>query len=104
VFAGPVADRFAEVSWSPFGRYRLPYLSEDAFALAACRVAGTMVAGDHTVVFGEVAEVTHVADVPLLYGMRQFSSWSAPSKPLHGAGPTHAGSGPALFCSARLEE
>jgi len=80
VFAGPIADRFAEVPWTPFGRYRLPYLAEDAFAFATCRVAGTMVAGDHTIVFGEVAEVTHTADVPLLYGMRQFSSWFTADK------------------------
>jgi flavin reductase (DIM6/NTAB) family NADH-FMN oxidoreductase RutF len=74
LFAGPVRDRFGEVEWrpSPAG---YPWLSADAFALADCKVAGTMMVGDHTVIVGEVGEVLQIGDQPLLYGLRRFLAW-----------------------------
>lgn len=75
LFAGPVRDRFGEVTWrpSPAG---YPWLSADAFAVADCKVAGTMMVGDHTLIVGEVGEMLQVGDQPLLYGMRRFVAWS----------------------------
>ncbi|HKN54853.1 MAG TPA: flavin reductase family protein [Amycolatopsis sp.] len=77
VFAGPVADRFVEVEWetTPWGG--LPWLSADAHAVAECAVAGSVEAGDHVVVFGEVADVMAEPEQPLLYGLRQYAAWTA---------------------------
>lgn len=75
VFSSPVPDRFAQVPWRLTERLRLPWLTEHAFAVAECSLADTSVVGDHAVVFGEVVSVTQVDDVPLLYGLRQFSAW-----------------------------
>jgi flavin reductase (DIM6/NTAB) family NADH-FMN oxidoreductase RutF len=74
VFASAVSDRFALVDWqsSPAG---LPWLTEDAFAVAECQVVGSTVLGDHTVVFGEVSSVSHSPEPPLVYGRRSFRSW-----------------------------
>lgn len=74
VFASAVPDRFALVGWqsSPAG---LPWLTEDAFAVAECRVVSRTVLGDHTVIFGEVSSVSHSPESPLVYGRRSFRSW-----------------------------
>ena len=74
VFSGPVPDRFAQVSWrpSPAGH---PWLVDDAFALAECRVSETLTVGDHAVVLGEVCEISQITGTPLLYGLRRFASW-----------------------------
>ncbi|MET7717361.1 flavin reductase family protein [Streptomyces sp. NPDC005407] len=85
VFSSPVADRFAHVLWRPAGTTGLPWLHEDAFAVAECAITGLYAASDHTVVLGEVAGVGLRADVPLLYGMRQFSAW--PAGPAGRTGP-----------------
>ncbi|WP_380496689.1 flavin reductase family protein [Streptoalloteichus tenebrarius] len=94
VFSSPVPDRFAEVGWRPVGDSGLPWLARDAFAVAECRVAGSVEVGDHTLVLGEVVRVLQTADVPLLYGLRSFSSWlsgSAPPPPSDALGPDHRG-------------
>ncbi|MBT2399844.1 flavin reductase family protein [Streptomyces sp. ISL-100] len=88
VFSSPVADRFAHVPWRPAGTAGLPWLHEDAFAVAECSVTGLYAAGDHTVVLGEVAGVELRPGVPLLYGMREFSAW--PVGQAAGTGPTRA--------------
>jgi flavin reductase (NADH) len=75
VFSSLVPDRFARVGWRPSQRTGLPWLVDDAFAFAECRTTRTSVVGDHAVVLGEVTEVAQTADVPLLYGLRQFSTW-----------------------------
>jgi flavin reductase (NADH) len=75
VFCSPYPDRFALVNWRPSGAVGLPWLVDDAFAFADCRVFETRVVGDHAVVFGRVTAIAHHSDVPLLYGLRQFSSW-----------------------------
>jgi flavin reductase (NADH) len=80
VFSQPsTVDRFARVDWRPAGPDRLPWLAEDAFAMADCAVVRTCEVGDHTVVFGEVRSVLQTADTPLLYGLRTFSAWPAVS-------------------------
>jgi flavin reductase (NADH) len=82
VFSSPVADRFAGVRWQP-SRRGLPWLVNDAAAIADCRVIDRVPVGDHTVVFGEVLEVA-VDDEsnPLIYGKRQYAEWHfAPATP-----------------------
>ncbi|WP_240519344.1 flavin reductase family protein [Amycolatopsis antarctica] len=76
-FASRAADRFDRVRWCRSGTVGQPWLTDDAFALAECEVADTVAVGDHVVVFGRVVGVEHVPEVPLLYGMRTFSSWFA---------------------------
>lgn len=76
IFSGPVADRFGQVAWHP-SRSGMPWLVDDAFALAECTVTGLAQVGTHTVVLGEVGEVLLFHDSPLLYGMRRFAAWRA---------------------------
>ncbi|WP_241518805.1 flavin reductase family protein [Streptomyces sp. CB03238] len=80
IFSSPVADRFAEVRWRPTRGQGLPWLERDALAVAECAVAGLFTVGDHTVAVGRVAGVEVLPDVPLLYGMRRFSAWSADTR------------------------
>jgi flavin reductase (DIM6/NTAB) family NADH-FMN oxidoreductase RutF len=75
VFATRTADRFAQVEWQRSGPAGLPHLMDDAFATADCRVIGEVAVGDHTVVLGEVGEITQTSDDPLLYGLRRFTAW-----------------------------
>jgi len=75
VFASPAPDRFRAVRWQPRGKNSLPWLLDDTSGWAECAVSDIRVVGDHALVFGEVADITYTADVPLLYGLRQFSVW-----------------------------
>lgn len=74
LFAGPEPDRFARLCWrrSPSG---LPHLADDAFAVADCRVTGLLDVHDHTLVLGEVRTIVRSAGIPLLYGLRRFTTW-----------------------------
>jgi flavin reductase (DIM6/NTAB) family NADH-FMN oxidoreductase RutF len=74
VFSSSVPDRFGMIRWSmsPSG---LPWLVEDAFAIAECRVTGMTAIGDHTMVFGEVTGTGQAPGSPLVYGHRLFRSW-----------------------------
>jgi flavin reductase (DIM6/NTAB) family NADH-FMN oxidoreductase RutF len=75
-FSTPVADRFATVPWKQFGLSGLPWLIRDAFAVAECRTAEMTAVGSHTVVLGRVVSSKSTPEVPLLYGLRQFSRWT----------------------------
>jgi flavin reductase (NADH) len=75
IFSASAPDRFARLRWRSSPSLGLPWLTCDAFALAECYLKDTVVAGDHDIIFGEVISVTHSSDVPLIYGMRQFSAW-----------------------------
>jgi flavin reductase (DIM6/NTAB) family NADH-FMN oxidoreductase RutF len=75
VFSSPHPDRFGAVDWRRSGSAGLPWLVRDAFAFADCAVSGLHVVGDHAVVLGTVTAVAHGSDLPLLYGLRQFSAW-----------------------------
>ena len=81
-FAAPGPDRFTKIAWEPTMRHAVPRLTEDAHAVAECRVLQTHPAGDHTVVIGaieEVIEETAATGVgPLLYGERRYASWPVP--------------------------
>jgi flavin reductase (DIM6/NTAB) family NADH-FMN oxidoreductase RutF len=78
VFASAEPHRFGVVPWRATVATGVPWLTEDAFALAECRVSGSFTAGDHEVVVGEVVAACRRYEVPLLYGMRQFADWSGP--------------------------
>ncbi|MGH3865365.1 MAG: flavin reductase family protein [Pseudonocardiaceae bacterium] len=75
VFSSLHVDKFAEVPWEPWSLSGLPFLHCDAFAVAACEVAGEVQVGDHRIVIGHVCEIRVSAGVPLLYGLRRYSSW-----------------------------
>jgi flavin reductase (NADH) len=74
VFSSATADRFERVPWQ-HGKTGQLWLVDDAFAVAECRVTEAVAVGDHVAVFGEVVNVEQTEETPLLYGMRQFSSW-----------------------------
>ncbi|MFE6056574.1 flavin reductase family protein [Kitasatospora sp. NPDC056446] len=79
LFASGTPHRFDLVRWSADPEAAGPHLTDDAHAIADCRVSRTVSVGDHTVVFGEVFRVAHPAAPdrsPLLYGMRKYASWS----------------------------
>ncbi|GAA5609324.1 flavin reductase [Streptomyces platensis] len=85
VFAHRVADRFAQVGWRRSPDAGLPWLADDAFAVAECRVMKLVEVSDHTLVVGAVTGVTQQAGTPLLYGARRFASWpggEVPAAPL----------------------
>jgi flavin reductase (DIM6/NTAB) family NADH-FMN oxidoreductase RutF len=79
VFSSPAPDRFARTAWQPSKVLNAPWLSGDAFAVAECVIEETMPTGDHVVVFGRVVNIDQSTDVPLLYGLRQFSAWMSDS-------------------------
>lgn len=81
LFASGSPDRFEKVEWAVAPESGLPHLTEDAHTVADCRVSATLPVGDHVVVFGEVLRVEARTDgpvSPLLYGMRQYWSLTAP--------------------------
>ncbi|MEV7086866.1 flavin reductase family protein [Streptomyces sp. NPDC093085] len=78
VFSGPDPNRFARVHWRECGS-GMPWLAQDAFAVAECRVSGVQEIGDHTVVFGEVGRISQTDATPLLYGLRSFAAWPLPT-------------------------
>jgi len=77
VFSRPDPNRFARVSWRP-SRSGLPWLVDDAFAVAECQVSHFVKVGDHAVVLGEVRDIAQITGIPLLYGLRGFASWPRP--------------------------
>jgi flavin reductase (DIM6/NTAB) family NADH-FMN oxidoreductase RutF len=73
LFASAAPDRFDQVCWRGSARLGLPWLVDDAHAMAECRVADTLPVGDHIVVLGRVVGVESGPGSPLLYGMRTFT-------------------------------
>jgi flavin reductase (DIM6/NTAB) family NADH-FMN oxidoreductase RutF len=76
LFSTPVEDRFGEVRWKHSDVTGMPWLADDAHAFAGCVVRESTVVGDHEIVLGEVCEIVREGDLPLLYGMREFSVWA----------------------------
>lgn len=76
VFSSAVENRFSVVRWRRSEVTGMPWLAEDAHAFAGCVVRESTVVGDHEVVLGEVCEIVQARDLPLLYGMREFSVWT----------------------------
>ncbi|MFE9046541.1 flavin reductase family protein [Streptomyces sp. NPDC012421] len=80
LFASGDPDRFDRVSWRGGSDLGGPHLVDDAHAVADCRVDRSVSVGDHMVVFGEVYRIERHQPTPprpLLYGLRQYRSWSA---------------------------
>jgi flavin reductase (DIM6/NTAB) family NADH-FMN oxidoreductase RutF len=77
VFSAPIPHRFNRVRWRPSPQCELPWLDADSLGLAECRLIGEVLTGDHVVVLGEALSVTLSGGVPLLYGMRRYTAWSA---------------------------
>ncbi|WP_214317645.1 flavin reductase family protein [Nonomuraea sediminis] len=75
LFASGDPDRFSGVVWRPSPTWSLPYLVEDAHAIAECELLRTVVASDHTVVLGHVMDIDRRPAPPLLYGLRRFAPW-----------------------------
>lgn len=76
-FASGVPDRFERVPWSTGPAAAGPHLPDHARTVADCKVTAIKPVGDHSVVFGEVLEVTAYQDAaaPLMYGLRQYAVW-----------------------------
>jgi amino acid adenylation domain-containing protein len=80
LFASGKPDRFDRVTWRHDDAAAGPHLIEHAHVIADCDVSGTALVGDHVVVFGTVVRVSRGVNdepIPLLYGLRQYSSWAA---------------------------
>jgi flavin reductase (DIM6/NTAB) family NADH-FMN oxidoreductase RutF len=75
LFAGPRSDRFARLSWRPSALLSMPWLVDDALAVAECSVSDVIPVGDHTVIFGRVMGISHQDKAPLLYGLRRYAPW-----------------------------
>ncbi|MFG2290995.1 flavin reductase family protein [Streptomyces sp. NPDC048595] len=77
LFASGNPDRFLMVPWERAPGAAGPHLIRDAHTVADCDVVLTQRMGDHVTVFGETRRITRRhAQHPLLYGLRQFRSWS----------------------------
>lgn len=78
-FASPGVDRFAGVAWRS-GATDAPILVEDALAWAECLIEGTLVVGDHVVIFGLVVAGASPppGSRPLMYFRHGFSAWAGP--------------------------
>lgn len=75
-FSSGLGDRFRAVTWAGTKESGMPYLPDDAHTVAECRLHSATVAGDHTIVVGEVFSVDHlVPATPLMYGLRQYAAW-----------------------------
>lgn len=81
IFASRSAARFDHVAWQPTELTGMPGLVNDAFAVAECKVRDLTAVGDHMIVLAEVLSVDQRADVPLLYGLRQFCTWPVDGRP-----------------------
>jgi flavin reductase (DIM6/NTAB) family NADH-FMN oxidoreductase RutF len=78
LFASGAADRFDRIDWRLEADAAGPHLYEVAHAIADCLVSRADRVGDHIVVFGEVAAVSHPTEYePLLYGLRRYAAWPA---------------------------
>jgi flavin reductase (DIM6/NTAB) family NADH-FMN oxidoreductase RutF len=76
LFASSRSDRFEQVAWRRSAHIGLPWLVDEAHAIAECVVTEMMTVSDHTVVFGRVVSVETGSPVanPLVYGMRAFGT------------------------------
>jgi flavin reductase (DIM6/NTAB) family NADH-FMN oxidoreductase RutF len=82
VFSSAGADRFGRTRWRPSDALGVPWLTEDAFAVAECLVLETMAVADHVIVLGRVVNTIGPVDagLPLLHGFGQFAAWTPPSR------------------------
>jgi flavin reductase (NADH) len=77
LFASGNPHRFQIHPWEEPPGAAGPHLVKDAHTIADCRVVLTQEVGDHVTVFGEARRVSQRNPYPpLLYGLRQFRTWS----------------------------
>jgi flavin reductase (NADH) len=86
LFSSAEANRFSRVRWR-LSEADLPWLVQDAFAVAECKVSDLHTVGDHVVVLGEVTRIAQCTGTPLLYGMRRFAAWPQPGMRRSGVRP-----------------
>jgi len=68
LFSSKVENRFDHCAWSK-SAHSLPVL-EGSLAVLQCKVYNRVDAGDHTIMIGEVIDITNEATNPLLYHKR----------------------------------
>lgn len=84
LFASGAADRFDRISWDADPDSGGPHLTGHANAIADCRVSLAQPVGGHVVVFGEIFRVSNLwKTAPLLYGLRQYTSWPTTRQPVN---------------------
>lgn len=77
LFASGTPHRFDLIPWQTPPSRTGPHLVEHAHTTADCAVARTDPVGDHVIVLGHVVTITgRTEQIPLLYGLRRYSSWS----------------------------
>ncbi|MEU6115248.1 flavin reductase family protein [Streptomyces sp. NPDC047117] len=77
LFASGDPHRFHALPWEETPDTAGPHLIRDAHTVADCDVTLTQQVGDHITVFGQARRIVRRHGVPpLLYGLRQFRSWS----------------------------
>ncbi|MFJ8311740.1 MULTISPECIES: flavin reductase family protein [unclassified Streptomyces] len=77
LFASGDPRRFRLLPWQLPSEAAGPHLVRDAHTVADCDVVLTQKMGDHVTVFGEARRIrVSQQRPPLLYGLRQFRSWS----------------------------
>ncbi|MCC3358110.1 flavin reductase family protein [Bacillus sp. REN16] len=72
LFASKGIDRFANCEWE-MSDNNLPIL-KGASGVLHCKTFKTVEAGDHTILIGEVVEITNDSKPPLLYHNRKFGN------------------------------
>lgn len=78
LFSSPIPDRFRHLAWVPTARRALPSLTAHAHTVAECAVRDSRVAGDHTVIFGEVILISAITQTaPLVHGLHQYIAWNS---------------------------
>ena len=77
LFASPVAEKFAEVTWHPAPQSGLPVLDESAHAFLDCELTADITAGSHSILVGAVHACGTDVDAmhPLLYWRRSYGTW-----------------------------
>ncbi|OEJ57817.1 oxidase [Streptomyces agglomeratus] len=84
LFASGAKDRFEKVAWRTEGPVGGPHLFESAHTIADCSVDDVQAVGDHAVVMGLAVAVTQLQlQLPLLYGMRRYGSWTDAAEDSH---------------------
>jgi flavin reductase (NADH) len=79
IFSSGVANRFDLIPWAAGHRAAGPHLADSAHTIADCTVVSNDVVGDHSVVMGEVYDVTSICgQPPLIRGLQKYASWEEP--------------------------
>lgn len=72
LFSSKVEDRFSQCDWKE-SELNLPVLA-DTLATLQCKTYRQVEAGDHTILIGEVIDITNVDKGPLMYHRRKMGA------------------------------